>query len=158
MVLGTALALLVGRTDLPGRGWILPLLLWPLFLSPQIIGFGAILAYGPVGFMTTFVANVTGTTPWNLYSVVGIAVIVAVSHAPMTILYCIAAATQQDPSHSAAARVVGAGPQKILRRINLPLMRPALIFALIMNIVSALEQLAIPLLLGAPVGIGSSPR
>lgn len=153
MVLGTALALLVGRTDLPGRGWMLSLLLWPLFLSPQIIGFGAILAYGPVGFVTTFVENAIGTTPWTLYSIVGIAVIVAVSNAPMTILYCIAAATQQDPSHSAAARVVGAGPQRILCRINLPLMRPALIFALIMNIVSALEQLAIPLILGAPVGI-----
>ena len=33
------------------------------------------------------------------------------------------------------------------------MMRPALIFALVMNIVHALEMLAIPLILGAPVGI-----
>lgn len=42
MLVGTTLAILVGRTDLPGRGWLLGVLLWPLFISPQIIGFGAI--------------------------------------------------------------------------------------------------------------------
>lgn len=153
MLIGVTLALLVGRTDLPWRGVLVGLLLWPLFLSPQIIGFGAILSYGPVGFVTTAIERLIGFKPWNLYSVPGIAVITAISNVPMTLLYCLTAASQQDPNHSAAARVAGAGPQIILRRINLPLMRPAIIFAIIMNIISALEQLAIPLILGAPVGI-----
>ena len=154
MVVGTTLAILVGRTDLPGRGWLLGVLLWPLFISPQIIGFGAILAYGPYGLATAFVGDAIGVRlPWNLYSVVGIAIICGIAAAPVTMLYCIGAARQQDPNHDAAARVVGAGPGRILRRINLPLMRPALVFALIMNIVSALEALAIPLILGNPVGI-----
>ena len=154
MVVGTTLAVLVGRTDLPGRGVLLGVLLWPLFISPQIIGFGAILAYGPYGLITASVGDAIGVArPWNLYSVVGIAIISGIAAAPVTMLYCIGAARQQDPNHDAAARVVGAGPGRILRRINLPLMRPALVFALIMNIVSALEALAIPLILGNPVGI-----
>jgi len=154
MLVGTALAILVGRTDLPGRGWLLGVLLWPLFISPQIIGFGAILAYGPYGLLTAFVGDALGVRlPWNLYSVAGIAIVSGIAAAPVTMLYCIGAARQQDPNHDAAARVVGAGPARTLRRINLPLMRPALVFALIMNIVSALEQLAIPLILGNPVGI-----
>jgi iron(III) transport system permease protein len=153
MVIGTALAILVGRTDLPMRGVLLSVLLWPLFISPQVIGFGAILSYGPTGFMTALAAKIFGPSPWNLYTITGIAFVCGVASAPLTILYCLTAARQQDPSHSAAARVVGAGPTKILTRINLPLMRPALIFALIMNIVHALETLAIPLLLGQPVGI-----
>ncbi len=154
MAVGTTLAVLVGRTDLPGRGWLLGVLLWPLFISPQIIGFGAILAYGPYGLLTAYVGDAIGVArPWNLYSVVGIAIISGIAAAPVTMLYCIGAARQQDPNHDAAARVVGAGPGRILRRINLPLMRPALVFALIMNIVSALEALAIPLILGNPVGI-----
>lgn len=154
MLVGTTLAILVGRTDLPGRGWLLGVLLWPLFISPQIIGFGAILAYGPYGLFTAFVGDAIGVRlPWNLYSVAGIAMVSGIAAAPVTMLYCIGAARQQDPNHDAAARVVGAGPARTLRRINLPLMRPALVFALIMNIVSALEQLAIPLILGNPVGI-----
>jgi iron(III) transport system permease protein len=153
MTVGTGLAILVGRTDMPFRGLALAVLLWPLFISPQIIGFGAILAYGPVGFMTSLASKLFGPTPWTLYSITGIAIVVGVASTPLTILYCLSAARQQDPNHSAAARVVGAGPARILSRINLPLMRPALVFALIMNIVHALETLAIPLLLGQPVGI-----
>lgn len=153
MFFGTTLAILVGRTDLPMRGLLLSVLLWPLFISPQIIGFGAILSYGPSGFMTAFAARLLGPSPWNLYSVTGIAIISGIAATPLTILYCLTAARQQDPNHSSAARTVGAGPGKILTRINLPLMRPALIFALIMNIVNSLEALAIPLILGQPVGI-----
>jgi iron(III) transport system permease protein len=153
MVFGTGLALLVGRTDLPCRGWLLGVLLWPLFISPQIIGFGAILSYGPSGYVTAFAAQFLGPNPWNLYTVVGIAIVSGVASAPLTILYCLSAAIQQDASHSAAARVSGAGPGKILTRINLPLMRPALTFAFIMNVIHALETLAIPLILGQPVGI-----
>lgn len=153
MVFGTILAILVGRTDLPLRGVLLSVLLWPLFISPQIIGFGAILSYGPTGFMTSLAAKAFGPAPFNLYTVTGIALVCGVASTPLTILYCLTAARQQDPNHSAAARVVGAGPASILTRINLPLMRPALIFAFIMNIVHALETLAIPLILGQPVGI-----
>ncbi|MGV6873972.1 ABC transporter permease [Pseudochelatococcus sp. B33] len=153
MVFGTVFAILVGRTDMPMRGILLSMLLWPLFISPQVIGFGAILSYGPTGFMTVFASKLVGTSPWELYTVTGIALVSGVASTPLTILYCLAAARQQDPSHSAAGRVAGAGPSRILTRINLPLMRPALIFALIMNIIHALETLAIPLILGSPVGI-----
>lgn len=153
MVVGTGLALLVGRTDLPFRGTLLNLLLWPLFLSPQVIGFGAILAYGPAGLVTQMFVEPGQPAPWQLYSVVGIALIAALAATPMTILYCLTAARQQDPNHLAAARVTGAGHWRTLTRISLPLMRPALIFAFIMNIIHALETLAIPLILGSPVGI-----
>lgn len=154
MTVGTTLAILLGRTDLPGRGWLLSVLLWPLFISPQIIGFGAILSYGPSGFVTGIVGDLLGVRlPWNLYSVVGIGLVSGIAATPMTMLYCIGAARQQDPNHDAAARVAGAGPGRILRRINLPLMRPALVFAVIMNLVGALEALAIPLILGGPSGI-----
>lgn len=154
MLLGGTFALLLGRSDLPGKAWLSAVLFWPLFLSPQVIGFGAILAYGPSGLLTLKVSDWTGiATPWNLYTVNGMAIITAIASAPITTLYCIVAARQQDPNHDAAARVVGAGPVRILTRIAVPLMRPALIFALIMNVVHALETLSIPLIIGDPVGI-----
>ena len=154
MVIGVALAILLGRTDTPAAGLLLSLLLWPLFISPLVIAFGAIMAYGPSGVVTGFLANTLGLGPlWNLYTIPGIAVISGITMVPATILYCLSAARQQDPAHEAAGRVVGASPARILWRITLPMMRPALIYSTVMNIVAALEMLAIPLILGAPVGI-----
>jgi iron(III) transport system permease protein len=47
--LGGLLAFLVVRTDLPGRRWLEPMLLIPIFLSPVVIAFGYVVAIGPVG-------------------------------------------------------------------------------------------------------------
>jgi iron(III) transport system permease protein len=38
------------RTDLPGRRLIEPLILVPIFVSPMVLGFGYVVAAGPVGF------------------------------------------------------------------------------------------------------------
>lgn len=153
MLFGVGFAILLGRTDLPAKRALASLLLWPLFLSPQVIGFGAILAFGPSGLVTLTVEDWLGVTPWNLYTVTGIAVVSALANVPVTTLYCLAAARQQDPNHEAAARTIGSTPLRSLLTITLPMMRPALLFALIMNLVHALETLSIPLIIGGPVGI-----
>ena len=44
--LGALLAFLVVRTDLPGRRWLEPALLIPIFLSPVVIAFGYVVAVG----------------------------------------------------------------------------------------------------------------
>jgi len=51
------LAFLMVRTDLPGRNWIAPLLLVPIFVSPMVIGFGYVVSMGPVGFYTVWVRD-----------------------------------------------------------------------------------------------------
>ncbi len=154
MVFGIGLAIVVARTNIPARGLLTSILLWPIFVSPLVIGFGAILTYGPTGYITTLVTRITGISePWNIYSLTGLSLISGLSMAPMTILYCLSSARQQDPRLEQAAQVAGASPVRIMRRITLPMMRPALIFSLAMNIVAALEMFAIPLLLGGPSGI-----
>ncbi len=154
MIFGVGAAVLLERTDMPGRRLLGALALSPLYLSPQVIGFGAIIAYGPMGIMTLLFQEVTGVdAPWDLYTLTGMALVTALSNAPITTLYCIVSARQQDPNHDASARITGAGTWQILRRISLPLMRPALIFALIMNVINSVETLAIPLIIGGPVQI-----
>src|ERR1700712_1938875 len=46
--LGGILAFLMVRTDLPGRTWIEPLLLIPVFVSPMVLAFGYVVSAGPV--------------------------------------------------------------------------------------------------------------
>ncbi|OJY36972.1 MAG: hypothetical protein BGP06_14795 [Rhizobiales bacterium 65-9] len=154
IVFGVALAIIVARTDIPARKLLTNILLWPIFVSPLVIGFGAILTYGPTGYVTSLFTHATGiANPWNIYSLTGLSLISGLSMAPMTILYCLSSAQQQDPRLEQAARVAGASPFRTMRRITLPMMRPALIFSFAMNIVAALEMFAIPLLLGGPSGI-----
>jgi iron(III) transport system permease protein len=73
--LGGMLAFLMVRTDLPGRSWIAPVLLVPIFVSPMVMGFGYVVSMGPVGFYTTWVHQLLGVVPWNVYSFTSIVVI-----------------------------------------------------------------------------------
>jgi ABC-type Fe3+ transport system permease subunit len=54
--LGGILALMV-RTDLPGRRFIEPLILVPIFVSPMVLGFGYVVAAGPVGFFSQWASS-----------------------------------------------------------------------------------------------------
>jgi iron(III) transport system permease protein len=65
MPLGGVLAFLVVRTNLPGRRWMEPLLLVPIFLSPVVLAFGYVVAVGPVGFFSLWVKALIGTVPWS---------------------------------------------------------------------------------------------
>ena len=58
--LGGMLAFLMVRTDLPGRRWIAPLLLVPIFVSPMVMGFGYVVSMGPVGFYSVWVKQLIG--------------------------------------------------------------------------------------------------
>ncbi len=149
--LGTVGAILVGRTDMPGRGFFSDLLIWPLFISHLVTAFGWFTMYGPSGYVTLAVKRVVGVEPWNLYSIGGMAVVAGVAQAPLAYLYCIAATRAADPSLEDAARSAGASPWRILWSITLPLMRPAIVYGVIMNFVIGIEVLSIPLVLGGPV-------
>ena len=51
--LGALLAFLMVRTDVPGRKWLEPLILVPIFVSAVVIAFGYVVAVGPVGIFST---------------------------------------------------------------------------------------------------------
>jgi iron(III) transport system permease protein len=153
-VVGAATAILVGRTDIPMRGMLGDILLWPLFVSHLVLGFGWFLVYGPSGYGTGVVRMLTGVQdPWNLYSIGGMAAVAGVSQAPLAFLYCLSATTAADPSLEDAARISGAGPMRTLWSVTIPLIKPAILYSAILNFTIALEMLAIPLLFGSPSGI-----
>ncbi len=58
--LGGILAFLMVRTDLPGRRFIEPLILVPIFVSPMVLAFGYVVAAGPVGFSRNGQSNCWG--------------------------------------------------------------------------------------------------
>jgi iron(III) transport system permease protein len=153
VVLGTALAVLLTRTDIPTRDALHNLVLVPFYVSPLVLAFAWATIYGPAGFLTIFFRTRLGVVPWELYSVVGIALVAAIYYVPYTYLYSTGSLALTDPQLEDAGRIAGAGPIRTLISVTLPLLRPALAYSVILTVVSAFELLSIPLVLGSPVGV-----
>lgn len=151
--LGTILAILVERTDVPGRRMFGQVMLWPLYLSSMVVAFGWILMYGPAGYVTIWLRNTLGIGNFNLYTIPGMALVAAISQTPLAYLYCSSSAVTADPNLEDAARSVGATPFRTLRSVVLPLMRPPILYSSVLIFTTSLEMLTIPLILGGPVGI-----
>lgn len=152
-VFGAVMAIVIGRTNVPGRQWFGELLVWPLFVSHLVIAFGWFVMYGPSGYITLAVRSWLGFEPWNLYTLTGMGIVAGLSQAPLAYLMCLGAVTKADAQLEDAARIVGAGPFRALWSVTLPMMRPALIYSTALNFVVGVEMLSIPLLFGAPVHI-----
>ncbi len=148
LVVGVFTAILVGRTDLPMRGFIGDLFMVPLYLSHLILCIGWLTMYAPGGFVTTWAQHI-GLPQWNLYSMSGMSVMAGIAQAPLVYMYCLyGTAGGASASLEDAARTVGAGRLRVLWSITLPLMTPAIIYSAVLNLVAGMEMLAIPRLLG----------
>lgn len=150
--LGAMLAFLMVRTDLPGRGWIAPLLLVPIFVSPMVIGFGYVVSMGPVGFYTLWVRQLIGVEPWNIYSFTSIVIIAGLTHVPHVYLYASSALKSLGSDVEEAARVAGASPLQVMMNVSLPMIMPALAYAAVLVFFLGFEVFGLVLVLGDPEG------
>ena len=152
VLLGITFAILLTRTDVPARGLLHDLVILPFYVSPLVLAFAWAILYGPSGF-ATIGARTLGLPTWQLYTVVGISVVSAVYYVPYSYLYATGSLALTDPQLEDAGRIAGAGPFRTLFSITLPLLRPAVAYGTLLTIVSAIELLSIPLVLGQPVGV-----
>ena len=150
--LGGVLAFLMVRTDLPGRRWIEPLLLIPVFVSPMILCFGYTVAVGPVGFVSLWAQKLVGTVPWNLYSMASIVFIAGLSHVPHVYLYTASALRSLSSDVEEAARVAGAGPLRVATTVSLPMVMPALLYSGVLVFFLGFQVFGLALVLGDPEG------
>jgi iron(III) transport system permease protein len=153
LVIAVISAIVIVRTRVPFRGAMDACLLLPTYISPLVLAFSWVYIYGPAGYATLFVQSMVGATPWNLYTLVGMAVTESVALVPIGYLYCSGAMHQLDSSLESAARTCGAGPWTVLRRVILPMIRPPVLYAALLIFSTSLETLSIPLLYGGPVNI-----
>jgi len=150
--LGAILAFLMVRTDLPGRRWIEPLLLVPVFVSPMVLAFGYVVSAGPVGFYSVWAKSLFGGVPWNVYSLTAIAVIAGLTHVPHVYLYSSSALRSLGSDVEEAARMAGASPFAVARDVSLPMVMPALLFSGVLVFFLGFEIFGLPLVLGDPEG------
>ena len=150
--LGGILAFLMVRTDLPGRRWIEPVLLIPVFVSPMVLAFGYVVAAGPVGFYSVWAKELFGGVPWNVYSLTSIAIIAGLTHVPHVYLYSSSALKSLGSDVEEAARMTGSSPFQVARDVSLPMVTPSLLFSGVLVFFLGFEIFGLPLVLGDPEG------
>jgi iron(III) transport system permease protein len=90
--------------------------------------------------------------PFDAFGMDGMVVVEGMGLAPLVFLLMAAAFSSMDPALEEAALTSGAKPATVLRRVTLPLARPALYAGLLISAVRALEAFEVPALLGVPDG------
>lgn len=154
VVIGTAMAVLFLRTDLPGRRLFGAAALLPVAVPglPLILGWAAV--YAPSGYVTRWL-EVHTPVPifWDLYSVPGMAMLATGIAAPVVALLVRGSLTTQDAALELAARTAGASPLRVLASVTVPLLRPALLGSGMIVFALSLEVLGLPLILGSSSNI-----
>jgi iron(III) transport system permease protein len=150
MVLGTLLAFLVVRTDLPGKNLLRTLLVLPYALPSFFSAIAWIQLLGPQGYLARLFFELSGSqaAPWNIYSAGGIVFVLTVHYFILVFITVAGALERMDASLEEAARASGANTYRIMREITLPLVLPAILAGGLLAFIGALANFGIPALLG----------
>ena len=120
---GTPAAYLLANRAFRGRSVVLSLLELPLVLPPAVAGLGLLAAFGRTGLLGEELRALGLSIPFTQVAVVLAICFVA---SPFYVRAAVAAFEGVDPTLTAAARTLGAGPVRVFARIALPLSLPAL--------------------------------
>ncbi len=149
---GTAAALVLRRSDVPGRGLLRLAVVLPLVIPQFVLGYSWTQAYGRAGFTDT----VLGLWWTRLDGPVGIVVVLVVDAVPLCyLLTTVGLATRAQPELERAARLSGAGGWSTMRTVTLPLLRPVLAAEVVLTFVATMESFAVPQVLGTPSGFAT---
>ena len=156
LFLGTSLAYIVERTNVPFRKAFFAVTLVPLIV-PGIVSTIAwiFLASGRIGVINRVLMTAFGLTdpPFEIYGLMGMMWAEGLHLSPLVFLVMVGAFRAMDPSLEEAAVTSGARPLRVIRRITLPILLPALASAALIMFVRGLESFEVPALLGLPAEI-----
>lgn len=152
--LGTTLAYLVVRTDLPLKMLVVALTVTQLVIPGVLYTVAWVFLASPrSGALNTLLEPLFGPGTFDIFGLRGMVLVEALHTAPFVFLLMAAALRAMEGTLEESARVSGAGPLRVLRKITLPLMRPALYAMVLLVAIRALESFEVPALLGMPRGV-----
>lgn len=159
VLLGTGLAWVLARTDVPFRRVLNLLPVMPMFMPPIVGAVAWVFLLGEnaglvnIALRAVIPGYAASSGPLNIFSLTGIIWVIGIYTTPYVYLIILAAFRQYDASLEEAARVAGSKTLAILRRITLPVLTPAIVAGALLAFVMAMAQFAIPVILGRPANI-----
>jgi iron(III) transport system permease protein len=151
IALGTVLAYLIVRTDVPGKPLMFAASLVPLIIPGVLhtIAWAYFILSPQIGIGNTwFIEKIDGGHPFNVFSLGGMIFIEGLHLSPLVFLLMVAAFRSMDPSLEESAIMSGASLLTVFRRITVPLARPALYAAILIMVVRTLESFEVPAVVG----------
>lgn len=139
---------LILRKRIRGHRFVRVLVLTPLLILALISALGLLIIWADTGWASKTIEAVTGAHVQIDYTIKGLIVFYTWLYAPYTILTTLAAVEAIDPAVEEAARVTGATPLQVLRRITLPLSLRGVRAGSILTFLLAFEAFSIPLIAG----------
>ena len=147
VLVGTPLAWLVARTDLPGR-WLLRPLILAAFVTPSFLGANAwiFLAAPNSGMLNRAWAALFHTEhgPADIYSLNGCIFVIALYSIPYTFSLVTATLELMSSELEDAATTLGSGTFRTTWSITLPLALPAILSGFLLSFLEALELFGPP--------------
>jgi iron(III) transport system permease protein len=150
--LAVPLAYLAARTEFRGKRLFAATILVPMILPPFVGALGLKQVLGPYGALNAALVRLglldpAGTVDWfRVYPLAGVIALQALHLFPILYLNVVAGLANVDPSLEDAARSVGAGPWRVLRRVTFPLILPAYFAGAVIVFIWAMTDLGTPLM------------
>jgi len=158
LLIGGTAAILLVVTDVRGKRPIAFALVFSMMIAPQVaaLAFLSLLApHSPI--LALFGLSPAPGTPNPLLGRGGIALVMALHHAPLVAITLWTGLRSVPHSLVEAAELEGAGPTAIISRILLPVLRPQIAAAALLAFVAGIGNFGIPALLGLPVNYLTLP-
>jgi len=150
---GVPLAWAISRTDMPAKGFICLMVFGAFIIPPYLGAIGWILLAGPnAGWLNKAWMGLTGAESglFNVYSMTGLIVVVAVTSFPYVFVFTSAALDLVSSEMEDAANILGAGTMRTTFRVTLPLVLPAIVGGLIISFLEAIALFGAPALIALP--------
>jgi len=147
LLIGIPAGIALSRYRFPGRGIVSTLLLAPLTVPAIALGLAIYL----------FLVLIEIATGWPLTgSLLGLILSHLVITMPWVVRLSVAGLVNHDRATEEAAASLGAGPLRVIWRVTLPAMRPAIIAAALFAFITSFGNLELALFLVAP-GVTTLP-
>ena len=154
IALGTVLAYLIVRTDVPFKPLMFAASLVPLIIPGILHTISWIFLASPqIGIFNQWFFRPVFGGSLNVFSIPGMIVVEGFHLSPLVFLLMVASFRSMDPSLEESAIMSGASLVTVVRRVTLPLARPALYAAALIMVVRGLESFEVPAVLGLPAHI-----
>ena len=155
-VMGALVAWVVERTDAPGGSLFHTLSLLSFAMPGLLIAMAWIFVFSPnIGWGNAVLKAAFGLSeaPVNIYSMVGMTWALSSHYFPLAYLVLGPALRALDLRMEEAALMAGGSYPQVFARVTLPLLRPAILSALLLLFVMGMASYEVPRLIGRPARI-----
>ncbi|MEQ1506770.1 MAG: iron ABC transporter permease [Myxococcota bacterium] len=146
---GVPLGVLIARADLPGAARWRALATLPYVVPPYVAAIAWLALANPTTGWLNLPLAALGLPKLDVYGLPGMVWVMGLENTPLVMLATADALGRMDASLEEQARIAGAGPWQVLRRVTLPLAVPAIVAAGSAVFAGSAASFGVPYLLGS---------